>query len=101
MVPAAYKMTKKELTERHLVDEAEVTLHHLGPGQLRRRVHSYPVETIRLHGVPVKSWVIGGWSLNRKKESTSSRGSNEWRNTITIYGCYMKASGVPQTHLQW
>lgn len=54
-----------ELTERHLVDEAEVTLHHLGPGQLRRRVNGNPVETIRPQGVAVKSRVIGVRSLNR------------------------------------
>lgn len=53
-----------ELTERHLVAEAEVTLHHLGPGQLRRRVNSDPVETICPQGVAVKSRVIGVRSLN-------------------------------------
>lgn len=53
-----------ELTERHLVDEAEVTVHHLGPGQLRRRVNGNPVETVRPQGVAVKSRVIGVGSLN-------------------------------------
>lgn len=57
------------LTERHLVDEAEVTLHHLGPGQLRRRVNGNPVETVRPQGVAVKSRVIGVWSLNGWKRS--------------------------------
>lgn len=60
-------VNKIKLTERHLVEEAELTLHHLGPGQFRRRVNSYPVETIRPHGVTVKSWVIGVWSLKREK----------------------------------
>lgn len=53
-----------KLTERHLVDEAELTIHHLSPGQFSRRITSYPVETIRPHGVTVKSGVIGGRSLN-------------------------------------
>lgn len=56
-----------KLTERHLVEEAELTLHHLGPSQFRRWVNSDPVETICPHGVTVKSWVIGGWSLNSEK----------------------------------
>lgn len=60
-----------KLTERHLVDEAEVTLHHLGPGQFSRRINSYPVETICPHGVTVKSRVIGGWSLNNTTNNTN------------------------------
>lgn len=68
-----------ELTERHLVDEAEVTLHHLGPGQLRRWVNGNPVEPVRPQGVAVKSRVIGVWSLNGQK-ATTSMSSNEWRD---------------------
>lgn len=56
-----------ELTERHLVDEAEVALHHLGPGQLRGRVNGNPVETICPQGVAVQSRVIGVWSLKGSK----------------------------------
>lgn len=60
-----------KLTGRHLVDEAEVTLHHLGSGQFNRRITSYPVETVRPHGVTVQSRVIGGWSLNSTTNNTN------------------------------
>lgn len=60
-----------KLTEQHLVDEAEVTFHHLGPGQFSRRITGYPVETFCPHGVTVKSWVIGGWSLKSTTINTN------------------------------
>lgn len=72
-----------KLTERHLVDEAEVTLHHLGPGQSSRRITRYPVETICPHGVTVKSWVVGGWSLSSTIYNINMS-SKEWRDIIII-----------------
>ena len=47
------------LTQRHLVDEAEVTVHHLGLDEHRRRVYRYPMETARLQRVPKQSRVVG------------------------------------------
>ena len=47
--------------------EAEVTVHHLGPSQVRRGVKCYPMETVCPHCVTKMSWVIGGWSLNHKE----------------------------------
>ncbi len=56
-----------KLTERHLVDEAEMTLHHLGPGQFGRRITRHPVEAVSPHRVTEESRVIGGWSLIQEK----------------------------------
>lgn len=54
------------LTERHLVDEAEVALHHLGPDQLCGRVQGDPVEAVGPRRVTEESWVIGGRSLKQE-----------------------------------
>ena len=51
------------LTQRHLVDEAEVTVHHLGLDERWRRVYRYPMETARLQRVPKQSRVVGGRTL--------------------------------------
>lgn len=53
------------LTERHLVDEAEVALHHLGPDQLRGRIRGDPVEAVGPRRVTEESRVIGGRSLKQ------------------------------------
>lgn len=49
------------------MNEAEMTLHHLGPDEFSRRVNCYPVETVCPHRITEKSRVIGSWSLNREK----------------------------------
>lgn len=67
------KTNNVKLTEWHLVDEAEVTLHHLSPSQFNRWITSYPVETGCPHGVTVKSRVVGGWSLTTNTIMSSNQ----------------------------
>lgn len=55
-----------KLTQRHLVNEAEVALHHLGPDQVKRRVNRYPVETVGPHRIAKESWVVGRRRLNHE-----------------------------------
>lgn len=59
-------MNSDELTERHLMNEAEMTLHHLRPGEFRRRVDCHPMETVGPRRVTEKRRVIGSWSLIRE-----------------------------------
>ena len=85
------------LTERHLVDEAEVTIHHLGLGKFRGRVHCEPVEAVCPHSVTEKSWVICRRSLNNTTYSgfvkCVGREKNKHQNACCVWKS-MKKSAV-------
>lgn len=72
------KVLKTELTERHLVDEAEVTVHHLGPDQLGRRGLTDPMEAVCSSGVAEQSRVVGGRTLK-------AQGSLQRTNTALLW----------------
>lgn len=90
-----------KLTQRHLVNEAEVALHHLGPDQVKRRVNRHPVETVGPHRIAKESWVVGRRRLNHEvHEEQSEKRSWRWMQSLVISVVVYTKAASPQTRPQ-
>lgn len=70
-------------TQWHSMHEAKMTIHHLGPGEFRRRVHCQPMEAVRPQRVTEQSGVVGSWSLEEKVKMSKPKKKKSVKITIT------------------
>lgn len=71
-------------TQWHSMHEAKMTIHHLGPGEFRRRVHCQPMEAVRPQRVTEQSGVVGSWSLEEKVKMSKPKKKKISKNNDDI-----------------